>query len=88
MGIMEFSNLESFKKVVIKQDKARYCLITTELDEAICKPTVTSRGLDTFYIRNLTKEQLSVIIKTWGEGVINISRFWWSEDKQPGREYV
>jgi hypothetical protein len=88
MAIIEIKTVEEFRKAVEDLERNRFKLYITELKEAILRPQVTSKNVDTIYIRNLKEEEIKAVIKIWGGTTANIVRFWWSEDKQPGREYV
>jgi len=68
--IIECSRIEQFKEIGNNLPKEVYILYLTEEGDAVLRPKVTSRGRDTIWIRNLSKEELGELAKWWGKAFI------------------
>lgn len=81
MPVIEFDSVEQFKDLANNYQKDRFRLLLTDEGEAIMRPSVSTKSLETLYIIGLTREQQDELEKWWGRSVFRIARFNWREDR-------
>jgi len=78
--IVEVENTKEFMKWMDDLDKERYRLIFTRQGEGILRPKVSTRNLDTIYVKGLDIDKFDILLKNWSNS-FPCKKIYWDESK-------